>query len=93
MPKYNIKSADIEFKNLFSGPAPAGRILNYIYSIGTSGLKHNNGNRAIYSSDGIGYAWTTEFMIGLGIAKLGDPVGTAIRLELTNSGKALFLAP
>lgn len=90
MQKYNIKSANIEFKNLFSGPAPVGRILNYIYSIGTTGLKHKNGNRTVYSSDGLGYAWTTEFMIGLGIAKLGEPVGSAIKLELTPNGKALF---
>lgn len=90
MKKYNIKSANIEFKNLFSGPAPVGRILNYIYSIGTSGLKHKNGNRTVYSADGIGYAWTTEFMIGLGLVKLGDPVGRAIKLELTPNGKALF---
>ncbi len=90
MKKYNIKSANIEFKNLFSGPAPVGRILNYIYLIGTVGLKHKNGNRTVYSADGIGYAWTTEFMIGLGLVKLGDHVGTAIKLELTRSGKALF---
>ena len=31
MKKYDIKTANLEFKNLLSGPAPVGRILNYIY--------------------------------------------------------------
>lgn len=90
MQKYDIKSANIEFKNLFSGPAPIGRILNYIQLMGTTGLKHKNGNRTVNLANGVGYAWTTEFMIGLGLAKLGDPVGVAMKLELTESGKALF---
>lgn len=90
MKKYNIQAENIEFKNLYSGPAPVGRILNYIYIIGTKGLKHKNGNRTVYSDDGIGYAWTTEFMIGLGLIKLGSPIGNAIKLDLTEKGFQLF---
>lgn len=90
MSKYNIGAANIEFKNLFSGPAPIGRILNYINLVGTTGLKHRNGNRTVYSPDGVGYAWTTEFMIGLGLVELGDHVGTAIKLKLTPKGTLLF---
>ncbi len=90
MNKYDIESQNIEFKNLFSGPAPVGRILNYVYLIGTTGLKHKNGNRTTSLKDGIGYAWTTEFMIGLGIAYLGSPVNNAFILKLTEDGQALF---
>lgn len=90
MERFNIEAVGIEFKNLFSGPAPVGRILNYVYKIGNDGLKHKNGYRSLDASEGIGYAWTTEFMIGLGLARLGDAVGTAFILELTDKGRQLY---
>lgn len=90
MKKYDIKTANLEFKNLLSGPAPVGRILNYIYLVGTIGLKHKNGNRTTNLQNGVGYAWTTEFMIGLGLVSLGSPVGNAFKLELTDVGTELF---
>ncbi len=90
MKKYDIKSVNLEFKNLLSGPAPIGRILNYIYLTGNTGLKHKNGYRYTNLKDNIGSAWCTEFMIGLGLVYIGSPVGTAYKLELTNNGLALF---
>ncbi|MBO5463656.1 MAG: HNH endonuclease [Clostridia bacterium] len=90
MKKYDIKSVNLEFKNLLSGPAPVGRILNYIYLIGTKGLKHKNGNRQTNLNNNIGDAWCTEFMLGLGLVRLGNIVGTAYKLELTNNGMLLF---
>ena len=62
---FDIKSEKLEFKNLLSGPAPIGRILNYIYLAGTKGLYHKNGYRKIDLKDNIGvcldyriYDWT-----------------------------------
>ena len=90
MKRFNIEAENIKFKNLFSGPAPVGRILNYMYDIGTTGLKHKNGYRSMDKKDNVGYAWTTEFMIGLGLVRLGSAVGTAFILEFTPKGRALF---
>lgn len=90
MKKINIEYKNIQFKNLLSGPAPVGRILNYLYLVGTTGLKHKNVNRQTNLQGGIGDAWCTEFMIGLGLIKLGAPVGTAFKLELTSTGYKLF---
>ena len=90
MKKVDIEYKNIQFKNLLSGPAPVGRILNYLYLVGTTGLKHKNVNRQTNLQDGIGDAWCTEFMIGLGLIKLGAAVGTAFKLELTTTGCKLF---
>lgn len=90
MKKYDIESVNLEFKNLLSGPAPVGRILNYIYLAGTKGLKHKNGNRQTNLNNNIGDAWCTEFMLGLGLVRLGSTVGTAYKLELTSNGMLLF---
>ena len=90
MIKYDIKSVNLEFKNLLSGPAPVGRILNYVYLIGTTGLKHKNGHRQTNLQNNIGDAWCTEFMRGLGLVKLGNLIGNAYKLELTTNGRTLF---
>lgn len=91
MKKIIIEHRNIKLKNLISGPAPTGRILNYLYQTGTVGLKHINGNRKTSLSDNVGDAWCIEFMIGLGLVRLGNnPIGSTYKLELTESGKKLF---
>ncbi len=90
MKKYDIAAVNIAFKNMLSGPAPAGRILNYLYLTGKGELKHRNGNRKTGLTDGIGDAWCTEFMIGLGLVRLGNEVGSARKLALTANGERLF---
>lgn len=90
MKKFDIEKESLEFKNLLSGPAPVGRILNYVYEAGTNGLFHKNGYRSLEFKDRIGSAWTTEFMIGLGIFELGEEVGNKTQLILSLKGKTLF---
>ncbi|MGN0628256.1 MAG: HNH endonuclease [Oscillospiraceae bacterium] len=90
MQKLSIETDGFEFKNLVSGPAPVGRILNYIFKTGRGELKHKNGYRATDLNNNIGCAWTTEFMIGLGVVRLGDVVGDAVKLELTEKGREIY---
>lgn len=90
MERYNIENKGLEFKNLLSGPAPVGRILNYIYLAGTTGLYHKNGYRCIDLEEQIGSAWTTEFMIGLGVVAIGAEMGNKYKLVLTKRGRRLF---
>jgi len=87
----NISKFGIQFKHLISAPAPVGRILNYVKLIGRGVLKHKNGNRDLYLKDNIGYAWTTEFMVGLGLAFYIEDEHTNIYpVYLTPKGKELF---
>lgn len=84
--KYNIK-----FKQLISGPAPVGRILNYLVMTGKKELKHKNGNRDLNLSDNIASAWCSEFMVGLGLVYYEDDGSNNIfPLILTENGKILF---
>lgn len=92
MLKFNIAKDNIEFKNLISGPAPIGRILNYIYLTENDKLLHQNGNRTTNLAGNKGSAWTTEFMIGLGLVRLGSPIKSAYKLELTDNGRQLYNA-
>ncbi len=91
MKKYKITTTGLEFKNILSGPAPVGRILNYIYLAGTTGLNHKNGNRQTDLANKIGDAWCTEFMIGLGLVRCGDEIkNTVYKLELTSNGTRIY---
>lgn len=90
MKRFNIEENCIEFKNLISGPAPVGRILNYIYLCGQKKLKHKNGKRNLNLNYGIGSAWTTELMIGLDLVYLGEENNRIYNLELTKKGKEIF---
>lgn len=88
----NLSENGLEFKNIVSGPAPVGRILNYIKLIGKDKLKHKNGYRSLDLSNSIGYAWTTEFMFGLGLIYSDEKEENdkVIQLKLTDNGKKLF---
>ncbi len=93
MKKYvEINNENIQFKNLLSGPAQVGRILNYIIFTGEHSLKHKPGSRNDNLDNNIGNAWCVEFMIGLGLIELGEKInGTNIyQLNLTNSGKEIY---
>lgn len=90
MKRLDIEKAELEFKNLLSGPAPVGRILNYVYLAGTDGIYHKNGYRSTNRRGQIGSAWATEFIIGLGIFKLGAAFGDKNQLLLTKKGQELF---
>lgn len=90
MKRFAIEEKNLEFKNIISGPAPVGRILNYIIYCKEVGLLHKNGHRYTNLEDNIGYAWTTELMIGLEIFSLGVEKGNAYQLLLTNKGMKLY---
>lgn len=90
MIRLDIEKDGIEFKNLLSGPAPVGRILNYVYLAGTTGICHRNGYRSLDFKGQVGSAWATEFIIGLGIFSLGAELGDKYQLLLTKKGQKLF---
>lgn len=87
----NLKENNIAFKQLISGPAPVGRILNYLLLTGKGILKHKNGNRDLKLQDNIASAWCSEFMVGLGLVFYVDEKGiTNYPLQLTEKGKKLY---
>lgn len=90
MKKKNFKKRGLLLKQIVSGPAPAGRILNYIRLAGGGELKHKNNNRNIKMKNGVGSAWTTEFMFGLGAVCAGAEDGGAVWLRLTPQGAAVY---
>lgn len=81
----------VEFKNVISGPAPVGRVLNYVIMAGNGQLNHKNGYRALDLKDNIGSAWCTEFMVGLGLIRYNvDKKLTFYPIYLTEKGQNLF---
>ncbi len=87
----DISKYGLEFKHIISGPAPVGRILNYIKLTGNGSLKHKNGSRDLLLNDNIGSAWTTEFMVGLGLVYYDQTSGSDVYpLYLTPKGKEIF---
>lgn len=87
----NIGPYNLEFKHLFSAPAQVGRILNYVIRIGKEDFYHKNGNRTL-KDDIIGSAWTTEFLVGLDLARYdlsGSDSGLK-KMYLTTKGQMLF---
>lgn len=87
----DIASKGILFKQLITGPATVGRILNYIRLAGEGNLLHKNGERSTDLANNIGSAWATEFIIGLELVTLGSEVnGNAFILNLTNKGSKVY---
>lgn len=81
----------VEFKNVISGPAPVGRVLNYVIRAGNRILNHKNGYRSLDLKDNVGSAWCTEFMVGLGlISYTPDKNLPFYPINLTEKGKKLF---
>ncbi len=92
MKKYIELTDGIEFKNLLSGPAQVGRILNYIFYAGEHSLKHQPGARNDNWENNIGNAWCVEFMIGLGLIELGEKIkdSNIYNINLTTNGKSIY---
>lgn len=93
MKKYiEINNENIEFKNLLSGPAQVGRILNYIIYAGDGVLRHKPGSRNDTMENNIGSAWCIEFMIGLGLIELDSKIGdtNVYNTRLTSSGVKIY---
>ena len=93
MKKYiEIDNEKIEFKNLLSGPAQVGRILNYIIYAGEGMLRHKPGSRNDSMENNIGSAWCIEFMIGLGLIELDSKIGdtNVYNTRLTSSGVKIY---
>jgi len=90
----DLKTYGLEFKHIISGPAPVGMVLNYVIAAGNGILDHRNGERTLqlfnYKDKGIGSAWCTEFMVGLGLCIYNFNVKGATPLLLTEAGKLLF---
>ena len=87
----NLNEYNVEFKQLISGPAPVGRILNYLVLTGKGVLRHKNGNRDLYLNDNVASAWCSEFMVGLGLIFYVEESGKTIYpLQLTENGNQLF---
>ncbi len=83
----------IKFKNIVSGPAPIGRILNYIFACGFNELLYKNGYRSTNFKNNIGCAWTTEFMFGLDLIKIKgihSKIKNAYITKLTKKGMVLY---
>lgn len=87
-----IDNEKISFKNIISGPAQIGRILNYIIFAGENSLKHKPGNRNDSFENNIGSAWCIEFMIGLGLIVLDNQIGdtNVYNVKLTQAGKKIY---
>ena len=87
----NIERMNLKFKNIVSAPAPLGRMLNYLLYAEKVGLVYKAGYRSIDLKGNIGYSWTIDLMVGLGLLYLRDTYANATyRLYLTNKGKALY---
>lgn len=86
----NLQQYNISFKQLISGPAPVGRILNYLVLTGKGVLKHRNGNRDLNLNDNIASAWCSEFMVGLGLVFYVEDTSNVYPLRLTDQGKKLY---
>ena len=78
------------FKHVISGPAPIGRILNYVLLTGKRILKHKNGNRDTKLHNNIGSAWAIEFMVGLGLVSYNPEDEQPVLLSLTQNGRCVF---
>lgn len=87
----SLDEENLKFKHIISAPAPVGRILNYLILTGQGSLFHKNGNRDIQLINGIGCAWTIEFMVGLGLVTYNEKDPQPVRLSLTTNGKRIYL--
>lgn len=87
----NLKEYKMSLKHIISGPAPVGRILNYLRLVGKGILKHKNGYRALNLQNNIGSAWCTEYMVGLGLVAYDNDTDKEVyNLSLTENGRKLY---
>lgn len=87
----NIDKLHLKFKNLVSAPAPLGRMLNYLLYANKVGLIYKAAYRSTDLKGNIGYSWTIDLMIGLGILALRDVYANGTyKLVVTNKGNLLY---
>lgn len=87
----NIERMNLKFKNIVSAPAPIGRMLNYMLYADKVGLIYKPGYRSINLKGNIGYSWTIDLMVGLGLFYLKDMYANGTyKLYLTGKGKTLY---
>lgn len=86
----SLSTYGIRFKHLISGPAPVGRILNYLIRTGNGNLRHKNGYRKVDLVNQKACAWCSEFMVGLGLVTYNDLAPQPVILQLTEKGTELF---
>lgn len=87
----NIDKMHLKFKNLVSAPAPLGRMLNYILHANKVGLIYKAGYRSTDLKGNIGYSWTIDLMIGLGILTPRDIYANGTyKLVATSKGNLLY---
>lgn len=87
----NLNEYKMSLKHIISGPAPVGRILNYLRLVGKGILKHKNGYRALDLQNNIGSAWCTEYMVGLGLVAYDNDTDKEVyNLSLTENGRKLY---
>lgn len=87
----NLRDYGISFKQLITGPAPVGRILNYVRLAGEGKLYHVNGHRDLSLAGGVASAWCSEFTVGLGLLYyIESRTVNKYPLHLTENGKELY---
>ena len=79
----------LEFKNVISGPAPIGRMLNYIKKIGDDELFYDGVRRT--TGGNVADAWCVDFMVGLGLVRIdSEIVDNKYPLVLTENGERVY---
>jgi len=78
----------LEPKYLVSGPAPLGRILNYIKRIKLGQYKSSVRGPRLRDPQNLD-DWTTCFMVGLGLIKKPKRTPT-LKIQLTNNGEKIY---
>lgn len=84
----NLTNTDLKFNNMASGPAPVGRILNYIILAGQGKLKYKAGKRQTRLENDYGDAWCIDLIYGLG---LFTPDEGSEYVKLSKEGNELYM--
>ena len=83
-----LKPYGLDFKNVMSGPAPVGRMFNYIKRISSNGLFYSGARTT--SEEDIADAWCVDFMVGLDLVYIEENNKAEKQsLRLTDNGKKI----
>ncbi|MCX8016241.1 MAG: hypothetical protein N2692_03035 [Patescibacteria group bacterium] len=81
-------SQQLDPKYLISGPAPLGRILNYIKRIKNN--QFTTSIRGKVEDPNNLDNWTVDFMVGLGLIKIPTKSGKVLKIALTEEGLRIY---